>query len=425
MYKKTLGLETISMKKIPWYLTSFIIAFSFFIAPFLFAQHVPPSDFELVESIPIETNLDNPDIRNTLEVWLEMIHGAKKSLDIEQFYISNKPGEPLEEVLAAIIAASERGVKIRIIVDSALYKTYPLSVDSLARRENIEARVISYRKLAGGVQHAKFFIVDGVEIFLGSQNFDWRALKHIHELGVRIRHKDAVKVYQDIFELDWKLALRNDESLISKFLKRKRYPMPLIIQQNNEPSIVFYPTTSPKKTSPDTTLWDQPHIVELIDSAKNEVCLQFLSYNPVGRDKSFYPALDNAMRRAAVRGVKVKMIVSDWEKDHPAVDYLKSLACIPNIEVKFSVIPEWSGGYISYARVEHCKFIVADGSSFWLGTSNGEKSYFYTSRNVGVIVKNKRISEMVRGIFYKSWDGPYTEFINPGKEYEPRMHGGE
>ena len=28
------------------------------------------------------------DIRNTLEVWLEMINGARKSLDIEQFYIS-------------------------------------------------------------------------------------------------------------------------------------------------------------------------------------------------------------------------------------------------------------------------------------------------------------------------------------------------
>jgi hypothetical protein len=31
-------------------------------------------DIELVESIPVETTLDNPDIRNTQEVWLEMIN---------------------------------------------------------------------------------------------------------------------------------------------------------------------------------------------------------------------------------------------------------------------------------------------------------------------------------------------------------------
>src|ERR1041385_4903515 len=65
-------------------------------------------DFEIVESIPVETVLDNPDVRNTGEVWLEMINRATRSLDIEQFYISNQAGEPLDEVLRAIIRAAER-----------------------------------------------------------------------------------------------------------------------------------------------------------------------------------------------------------------------------------------------------------------------------------------------------------------------------
>ena len=114
----------------------FVVAIYICLTTYCVGQNVGSSDFELVESVPIETNLDNPDIRNTLEVWLEMINGAKKSLDIEQFYISNKPGEPLEEVLGAIIAASERGVNVRIIVDAGMYKTYPQSVDSLNRRKN-------------------------------------------------------------------------------------------------------------------------------------------------------------------------------------------------------------------------------------------------------------------------------------------------
>ena len=89
------------------------------------AQSQTSADIELVESIPLETSLDNPDIRNTHEVWLEMVTRARRSLDIEQFYISNEPGKLLETVLAAIYAAADRGVKVRLIVDARMYKTYP------------------------------------------------------------------------------------------------------------------------------------------------------------------------------------------------------------------------------------------------------------------------------------------------------------
>jgi phosphatidylserine/phosphatidylglycerophosphate/cardiolipin synthase-like enzyme len=170
-------------------------------------------------------------------------------------------------------------------------------------------------------------------------------------------------------------------------------------------------------------LWDEPNIIKLIDGAKSEVSLQFLGYSTLSRDKSIYKNLDDALRRAASHGVKVRLLVSDWEKGTPAQKPLKELSQVPNIEVKFSVIPEWSGGYVSYARVEHCKFIVADSSTFWLGTSNAEKSYFYTSRNLGVIVKSKTLGAMLRRVFMKSWDGPYAELVRQDVKYEKREHG--
>lgn len=395
----------------------------------LYSQRL--SDFELVESVPVETILDNPDIRNTHEVWLEMINGATTSLDIEQFYISNKPGEPLEDILNAIIVAAERGVKVRIIVDARMYKTYPQTVDSLGKYKNISTRIIDFGKLAshdgqaGGIQHAKYFIVDGQEIFLGSQNFDWRALKHIHELGVHIKHSDAIKMYQEVFDLDWILSEKNDPSLVQQFLHMQHFKTPLIVVENAGDTLKFTPTYSPKGFIPDSTLWDERQIVSLIDNAQSSVLCQFLSYSPVGRDRSPYSVLDDALRRVAKRGVKVRMIVADWQKGTEAVQYLKTLSQVPNIEVKFSSIPDWSGGYISYARVEHCKYIVVDSSSFWLGTSNGEKSYFHTSRNLGVIVRYPRLTVRLNKIFMKSWDGPYTELIKPEKEYEPKQHGGE
>ncbi len=387
-----------------------------------FGQIAGYPDFELVESTPIETVLDNPDIRNTREVWLEMINGAKKSLDIEQFYISNQEGEPLEDVIQAIEKVASGGVKVRVIADARMQKTYPETIERLGKQQNISARIINFGKLAGGIQHAKFFIADGEMIFLGSQNFDWRALKHIHELGLKIRHNEAVQFYQDIFNLDWNLAETNDKAFLAKHLTPKTYIPPFHIMKGSD-TLTFTPTASPIGFIPDTSLWDEPNIIRLIDGAKSEVLLQFLGYNTRGRDKSEYRILDDALRRAAGRGVKVRLIVSDWEKGTPAEKPLKKLSQVPNIEVKFSAIPEWSGGYVSFARVEHCKFIVADASSFWLGTSNAEKSYFYNARNLGVVVKNKTLGELVHRVFMKSWDGPYTEVVRPDVKYQKREHG--
>ena len=92
------------------------------------------------------------------------------------------------------------------------YKTYPESIDSLGHHGNIETRLINFGAIAGGIQHSKYFIVDRKEVFVGSQNFDWRSLEHIHELGLRINNKEIAGVYGDIFDLDWQLASDSSKS---------------------------------------------------------------------------------------------------------------------------------------------------------------------------------------------------------------------
>jgi phosphatidylserine/phosphatidylglycerophosphate/cardiolipin synthase-like enzyme len=387
------------------------------------AQIAGYPDFELVESTPTETTLDNPDIRNAREVWIEMIQGARESLDFEEFYISNHPGEQLEDVLNAVFQAARRGVKIRFIVDAGMYKTYPEMVDSLERQSNISVRIIDYRKLAGGIQHSKYFIVDGKEAFIGSQNFDWRALNQIHELGVRIRNTEAASVYEGLFDLDWPLALKNDPTQVPEYLHHTTYPMPIRVVEGAGDTLTYMPTCSPKVLDPDTTLWDETNIVKIIDGANREVMLQFLTYSPLTYGKGVYTVLNDALFRAVRRGVHVKLIVSDWEKVPRQIEQLKLLAATPNIEVKFSSIPDLPNRYISYARVEHCKYIVADSSSCWIGSSNAEKSYFYNTRNVGVVVWNTKVAGILRRVFMKDWNGPYTELVHQEGEYKPREHG--
>ena len=403
-----------------------ILSFAFVLVIFFVrcdAQIGGYPDFEIVESIPVQTILDNPGIRNTQEVWLEMINASQHTLDFEEFYISNQSGEQLEGILKAILLAGERGVKVRFIVDAGMYKTYPETVDSLGKQKNISARVIDYRKLAGGIQHSKYFIVDGKEVFIGSQNFDWRALNQIHELGVRIRNNEAVRIYQDLFDLDWKLAETNDPARINTFLDRKTYRVPIQVIEGPADTLKYLPTCSPLVLDPDSSLWDETNIVKLIDGAKQTVMLQFLTYSPLTYGKEYYAILNEALVRAAKRGVKTRLIVSDWEKSVRQVEQLKKLAAIPNIEIKFSSIPDLPERYISYARVEHCKYIVTDSTACWIGSSNAEKSYFYNTRNVGVVVWNMKVGNLLQGVFMKDWYGPYTELIRQDGEYKPREHG--
>ncbi len=403
-------------KVINWklfFLKTFVV---FLLIPvFSYSQNV-----ELVESIPVETTLDNPDIRNTLGVWLEMINSAQKTLEIEQFYISNEKGEPLDTVLNAIVAAAKRGVIVRIIVDGEMYRTYPDDVTWMElQSSNISKHVIDFKSLAGGIQHAKFFIVDGKELFFGSQNFDWRALKHIHELGVRISGDwDLIRIYSDIFNEDWKYSEINDGKTWSLPIYTISGPDFMIYKSIYGDSIHVKPTISPKEFYHINGDKDLDEIMFMIKYSTTEITLQFLSYNPVTKD-GYWDEVDAALISASKRGVKVKLIVSDWNLGKTAVEHFKELIQYPNFEVRYTEIPDHSGGFIPFARVEHCKFITAD-SVTWIGTSNMSYDYFYESRNVGLVVESEKFTQRVRDIFYKSWNSEYAHPIESTGEYLPR-----
>ncbi|MBI5710636.1 MAG: hypothetical protein HZC42_10085 [Candidatus Eisenbacteria bacterium] len=396
-------------------------------APFAGAAGPP---VQLVETRPVETRLGNPALPAALPAWLEMIGGATTSLDFEEFYVSTWPGEPLEEVLAAIGQAAGRGVRVRILVDARMHATYPRTVDSLGTVPGIAVRVLDMGRISGGVLHAKFFLVDGREVFLGSQNFDWRALKHIHELGVRVRDPRVAGEFARLFAMDWAAGTAPGAPPDTTRAPRPAPPpgarltVPVRIVQAPGDTVQLWPGYSPRGFIPDSTLWDRDAIVRLLDSARREIVVQVLTYAPESR-RERDEALDQALRRAAVRGVAVKLLVSDWEADGPGMASLQSLAEVPKVEVRLSVVPEWSGGYIPFARVEHCKYAVVDSARAWVGTSNWEPGYFHGTRNVAVTLWNRPLALQARRVFEASWAAPQAIRVRPGERYPARVHGSQ
>jgi phosphatidylserine/phosphatidylglycerophosphate/cardiolipin synthase-like enzyme len=377
---------------------------------------------QLVETVPVETRLGNPELPSALAVWLEMIRGARRSLDFEEFYLSTWPREPMEPVLKAVGEAAHRGVRVRLLLDARMHRTYPRAADSLGRLPGIAVRTVDFGRIAGGIQHSKFFLVDGRAVFLGSQNFDWRALRHIHELGVRIADPRVAREFARVFEMDW--AAADTTRPLAPAPPAPPPPLPFRIVQARGDTVELWPSWSPQRFCPDSTLWDRDAIVRLLDGARSEIVLQLLSYSPGGRDGRD-DTLDQALRRAAARGVRVRMMISDWEAGRPAMESLVGLSQVPGIEVRLSTVPEWSGGYIPFARVEHCKYIVADSLTAWVGTSNWEPDYFHSSRNVAVTLRNRPLALQARRVFETSWEAPTARPVHPGARFEAKIHGAE
>lgn len=371
---------------------------------------------QLGETRPLETTLGDATLPTAADVWVDMLKSATSHAELEHFYLSRKAGEALDPVLDELGRAAARGVKVRLLLDAGMHRTYPQPADSLATLPNVTVRFVDYRRLVGGVQHAKFMLVDGEQAWLGSQNMDWRALSHIHELGARVTIPQVVQAFGDVFERDW--AAADTTAPAPADGGTQRWPVAFQVDGENGQ---LWASASPQKTNPTSVLWDRDVILERVNRAEKEIVAQVLTYG-VGGHGTTDSTLHRALIAAAARGVKVKLIVSDWVLGGRGEADLRALAALPNIEVRISQVADWSKGYIPFARVEHCKYMVTDGQWLWLGTSNWDPSYFYSSRNLAITMRHTLLAQRARRIFERSWTAKGAVALTAGQKLAPRTH---
>lgn len=329
----------------------------------------------------METALGQAGLRPAWQVWPEMIASARTRIEIAEFYASNEPASRLEPVVSALEEAVGRGVRARWLADARFAQTYP---ETLAR---LEAHGVRVRRMDS--LHAKYFVVDGRDAYLGSQNFDWRSLTHIQELGVRFHAPEAVRALLDVFETDWSGSV---------VLGSYRFEGVRLV-------------ASPRDRLPSPALWDLPALVGLVDSAHRTVRVQLLTF------RSDVPDLPGALVRAAARGVRVQLLLSDWELRPQTLESLRALD--PRIEVRILTVPQWSGGFVPFARVAHAKYCAVDASRGWVGTGNWERDYFFKSRNVGLIVEGGPVPHQLDAFFEGNWNSPYAAPFDRSRDYTP------
>ncbi|MCX4066713.1 phospholipase D-like domain-containing protein [Pseudomonas sp. S1Bt30] len=375
--------------------------------------------FELVHTVPVDTTLGTDDLREPGPVWIELFDGARSRIDIGQFYAADHPGSVMDRVIERLEAAGKRGVKIRFLLEEkGLRLSDAATLQRLRAIPNLTFRVLPYAQVSGGIIHAKYMIVDGQQAFVGSQNFDWRSLEHIHETGLRISDATVVGQVQAIFEQDWQAQ--------QALAEHRTVPLPATGQLPARTG--NYLVASPQRYNPPGVGDSQLELPRLLAEAKKEIRVQLLDYAPLsyGPDNTrpYYAVIDNALRAAAARGVAIKLMVSDWNTDALELPYLKSLAVLPNVKVKIVTLPQAKEGFIPYARVIHSKTLEIDGQVAWVGTSNWLGGYLDNSRNLEVVMRNEAMASRVGDLHRQLWDGPYARALNATDEY-PEPHPGQ
>jgi phosphatidylserine/phosphatidylglycerophosphate/cardiolipin synthase-like enzyme len=377
--------------------------------------------FELVYTAPVETNLVAADLRDPVTVWCEMFDAARDEIVIGQFYAAGKPGEALDKVMARLKAAGTRGVKIRFLMDErGKAASDAATLAQLKAIPNLELQIMEFAKVAGGgIIHAKYFVVDGTTAFVGSQNFDWRSLSHIQETGLRITDKTMAKQVKALFEIDWQAA-----ALIAQ---GKTVPLSNSAVVPADTSQAAYIVASPNAYNPAGVADSETELIRLLGAAKSEVLVQLLDYAPLSygpnRTRPYYAKIDDAIRAASSRGVKVRLMVSHWNTAEPAIHYLQSLAVLPGIEIRIVTLPEATTGFIPYARVIHSKAMSIDGKTAWIGTSNWSGGYLDNSRNIEVVMHNQAMAKRLAQLHAQTWFSPYAKPIDVLKTYPKPVKG--
>lgn len=131
------------------------------------------------------------------EVIVEAINNTQRTLDIAAFEWSNAC------ITRAVVAAHERGVQVRMVVDDE--HTVEDNEDrdligDVAPFQWIIDAGIPYRDDArSGLMHNKFMIMDGQQVFMGSMNYTPRDTYTNNNNILRLRAQRAVQAYQQKF----------------------------------------------------------------------------------------------------------------------------------------------------------------------------------------------------------------------------------
>jgi phosphatidylserine/phosphatidylglycerophosphate/cardiolipin synthase-like enzyme len=206
------------------------------------------------------------------EILASAIDQARLSVEVAIYNLS------LPSIRAALIRAANRGVQVRVVMESD-------NLDRAVPQALMEAGIPVLGDRREGLMHHKFVIIDRSEVWTGSMNLTTSDIYQDNNNLIRIRSVKAAEDYEREFDEMFVEDRFGPHSLVNT-------PYPHLIIDSTPVEIYF---------SPDDGI--AQHLVALLGQARKSIYFMAYSFT--------LDELGKAMRQRARNGVKVSGVMED------------------------------------------------------------------------------------------------------------------
>jgi len=280
---------------------------------------------------------------------LDAITAAKKSLRIKMFVFSDP------SLIAAVIAAQQRGVKVRVMLNPARRSGEAENQES--RAALLKGKVaVEDSNPAFDLTHEKSMVVDDASAFVKSLNWDPENLTETRDYAVVTDDAAEVAEIIECFEADW--------------MRKPFEPgdgAHLIWCNNN----------------------GRERIAHFIDEAKHTVFVQNERYQD--------PVILERLVRAKERGVKVHVMARPPHtlKRDKLLEGVSGLRIMHDVGIKVHKL--------KHLKL-HAKMLLADEKAAIIGSINLAPGSFDARRELGIEVRDKHVVQRLDKVARHDWE---------------------
>jgi len=358
----------------------------------------------VVGTAPAGSGLESPGIVRALDFFPELFAGAESTIDIAQMYMlyyePASPGRALDVLYDGLIAAARRGVRVRILLDSATAESNPgpaygRIADFLGRVAGIEVRFCDLRPYSDYpdcIMHAKYLIIDRRLVVAGSHNWSFSAFTDNLELSLVVDDTGTAARLLGVYEQDWQVAGGG----------------PGAEPDGAGPDrVTGLVVTTPAKLRAPPGRSTAEVLGEMAAGAEStlDVAVNSFSVRVDFGEARRYGFVDSLMRAAAGRGVRVRLLVDRWAREHDP-GALVALDSVPGIAVR--VLDIRPAGPSRGTGSAHAKLVVADRRSALVGSATLSQRQVEECRNVGLLTRDPDAVATLGDWFGRAWSSGFA-----------------
>jgi cardiolipin synthase len=280
---------------------------------------------------------------------VDAIDAARKSLRIKMFSLS----DPV--MLAALIRAHKRGLKIRVMLNPARRSGEIQNKGSRSALREAGIDVLNSNPTFD-VTHEKSMVVDDSTALIGSLNWEPENFTKTRDYAVMTTDKQEVSEVIACFEADW-----------------SRQPF----TPRESSSLIWCPETGRKR------------VAQFIDSAKHSLFIQNERYQDA--------VIVEHIVRAKLRGVKVHVMTRPSHSLRPEklVEGVGDLRIMQDVGIGIRKIKHFK---------LHAKMLLADKSRAMIGSMNLTTGSFDDRRELAIRIEEDDVIRRLLSVVHEDWE---------------------